>query len=97
MTLIHKTDLNKITPWMIDFIMDSKNKKNKLINCLEKNSIETRIFYPPIHRLKPYKDLDKNYSNSSDLSDKGLWFPSSVTLENKEIDFICRKIKEFVN
>ena len=92
-----KTDLNKITPWMIDFILDSKNKKNKLINHLEKNRIETRIFYPPIHRLKPYKDLDKNYSNSSDLSDKGLWLPSSVTLENKEIDFICRKIKYFVN
>jgi perosamine synthetase len=92
-----KTDLNKITPWMIDFILDSKNKKNKLINHLEKNCIETRIFYPPIHRLKPYKDLDKNYRNSSDISDKGLWLPSSVTLENKEIDFICRKIKDFVN
>ena len=92
-----KTDLNKITPWMIDFILDSKNKKNKLINYLEKNRIETRIFYPPIHRLKPYKDLDKNYRNSSDISDKGLWLPSSVTLENKEIDFICKKIKNFVD
>jgi len=92
-----KTDLNKITPWMIDFILNSKNKKNKLINHLEKNRIETRIFYPPIHRLKPYKDLDKNYSNSSDISDKGLWLPSSVTLENKEIDFICKKIKNFVD
>ena len=92
-----KTDLNKITPWMIDIILDSKNKKNKLIDYLEKNYVETRIFYPPIHRLKPYKDLDKNYRNSSDISDKGLWLPSSVTLENKEIDFICRKIKDFVN
>ena len=92
-----KTDLNKITPWMIDFILDSKNKKNKLISHLEKNRIETRIFYPPIHRLKPYKYLDKNYRNSSDISDKGLWLPSSVKLENKEIDFICRKIKDFVN
>jgi len=82
---------------MMDFILDSKNKKNKLINYLEKSNIETRIFYPPIHRLKPYRDLDKNYSNSSDISDKGLWLPSSVTLENKEIDFICRKIKNFFN
>jgi len=92
-----KTDLNKITPWMIDFILDSKDKKNKLINHLEKNHIETRIFYPPIHRLKPYRDFDKNYSNSSDISDRGLWLPSSVTLENKEIDFICGKIKDFVS
>jgi len=92
-----KTDLNKITPWMIDFILDSKDKKNKLINHLEKNHIETRIFYPPIHRLKPYRDFDKNYSNSSYISDRGLWLPSSVTLENKEIDFICGKIKDFVS
>ena len=97
MTLIHKTDLNKITPWMIDFIMDSKNKKNKLINCLEKNSIETRIFYPPIHRLKPYKDLDKNYSNSSDLSDKGLWLPSSVTLSDDDVHYVAKEIKRFFN
>ena len=92
-----ETDLKKITPWMMDIILESKHKKNKLIAYLEKNLIETRIFYPPIHRLKPYKDLDKNYRNSSELSDKGLWLPSSVTLENREIDFICRKIKDFFN
>ena len=92
-----KTDLSKITPWMIDIILDSKNKKNKLINYLEKNSVETRIFYPPIHRLKPYKKPDQDYKNSSDISDKGLWLPSSITLKNKEIDFICRKIKDFFN
>ena len=92
-----KTDLNKITPWMIDIILDSRQMRDKLIDWLQKNYIETRIFYPPIHRLKPYKDLDKNYRNSSELSDKGLWLPSSVTLENREIDFICRKIKDFFN
>ena len=92
-----KTDLNKITPWMIDFILDSKNKKNRLINHLKKNRIETRIFYPSIHKLNPYKASDKNYPNSSYISDNGLWLPSSVTLKDNEIDLVCKKIKNFIN
>ena len=92
-----ETELKQITPWMIDIVIKSKNKKNKLINYLEKNNIETRIFYPPIHRLKPYEKMDKHYVNSSEISDKGLWLPSSTTLKNNQIDYICRKIKDFFN
>jgi len=92
-----KTDLNKITPWMMDIILDTKNKKNRLIDHLEKNSVETRIFYPPIHRLKPYKDLDKKYRISSDISEKGLWLPSSVTLSDDDICYVAKEIKRFFN
>ena len=92
-----KTDLNKITPWMMDIILDSKDKKNRLIDHLEKSSVETRIFYPPIHRLKPYKDLDKKYRISSEISDKGLWLPSSVTLSDDDIHYVTKEIKKFFN
>ena len=47
------TDLRKITPWMMDIILESKKKKNELISFLEKSNIETRIFYPEF-----FKDLD---------------------------------------
>ena len=92
-----ETDLKKITPWMMDIILESKHKKNKLIAYLEKNLIETRIFYPPIHRLKPYKDLDKKYRISSDISDKGLWLPSSVTLSDDDVHYVAKEIKRFFN
>jgi len=90
-----KTDLNKITPWMSDIIIQNKTKKNKLIKFLDKKNIETRIFYPPIHKLKPYFTNNKKFPVSSEISNKGLWLPSSTTLTDKEINFICKEIKNF--
>ena len=90
-----KTDLKKITPWMMDILLKSKEQRRKLINFLLKNHIEARIFYPPIHRLPIYKDDDKKFQNSSKISDIGLWLPSSTSLSEKEVEFVCSKIKKF--
>ena len=90
-----KTDLKKATPWMIDILLKTKNKREQLINYLKKKKIETRIFYPPIHRLSPYKNSDNKFKISSDISDRGLWLPSSVTLSNKDLEIICDQIKHF--
>jgi len=92
-----KTNLDKHTPWMNDIILESKKKKNKLIDYLERQKIGTRIFYPPIHRLKPYKSHDNNFKVTSNVSDRGLWLPSSVTLTDKELLVVCTKIKQFFN
>ena len=80
---------------MSDIIIKNKNKKSKLINFLYRKNIETRIFYPPIHKLKPYFTNDKKFPVSSEISDRGLWLPSSTTLTNKQINFICKEIKNF--
>ena len=90
-----ETDLEKITPWMSDIIVKNKNKKIKLINFLERKNIETRIFYPPIHKLKPYFTSNKKFPISSKISDKGLWLPSSSTLTDKELNYVCKEIKNF--
>ena len=90
-----ETNLDKITPWMMDIILKNGKKKNKLINFLEKNMIETRIFYPPIHSLHPYSETSKKYPITTNISDRGLWLPSSINIKNKEIDFISKKIKDF--
>ena len=71
--------------------------KIKLMNYLEKNNIQTRIFYPPIHRLKPYKQHDQKFKITSDISDRALWLPSSNNLTNKQMNYICKKIKIFFN
>ena len=90
-----KTDLDRITPWMVDILVDSKRKRNNIIKHLEKNHIETRILYPPIHRLSPYKDKDAKFKITSEISDRGIWLPSSVTLKEKDIEYVCRKIISF--
>ena len=90
-----ETDLNTITPWMIDILLKTGKQKKQLINFLEKNNIQTRIFYPPIHELLPYKKSGNNFKVTTEISERGLWLPSSITLKDNEIDYICNKIREF--
>lgn len=89
------TDLKSTTPWMIDIILKCKKDRDDLINFLEEKNIETRIFYPPIHKLEPYLKNDSKFLNTLNISERGLWLPSSVTLTNREIEFICNQIKIF--
>jgi len=35
------------------------------------------------------------FKTTSEISDKGIRLPSSVTLEEKDIEYICRKIISF--
>ena len=90
-----KTDLGRTTPWMIDILVDSKKKRDALIKHLEKNHVETRIFYPPIHRLSPNKNKDMKFEITSKISDRGIWLPSSVTLKENDVKYVCKKIKNF--
>lgn len=90
-----ETDLKNETPWMIDILIKSKKDRNNLISHLEKDKIQTRIFYPPIHRLTPYRLSDKKFETTSIISDKGLWLPSSISLTNSELKFVCAKIKKY--
>jgi perosamine synthetase len=90
-----ETNLKMITPWMIDILLKSEKQKNCLIEFMKKRNIETRIFYPAIHNLIPYRQSDKKYPVSSDISKRGLWLPSSVSLKRNQIERICNEIKNF--
>ena len=92
-----QTDLKKITPWMVDILLQSKAIREKLIKHLEKRSIETRIFYPSIHKLKPYRQYDSKFKISSNISNRGLWLPSSVTLTDHDVKTVCDAMKNFFN
>ena len=90
------TDIKKITPWMIDILFNKNKVREEAINHLAKNNIGTRIFYPPIHSLAPYKSNDKKFMITTDISKRGLWMPSSNTLTDNELEYVCKKIKEFL-
>ena len=90
-----ETNLNEVTPWMADILIKTKIQKDKLIKNLEKKKIQTRIFYPPIHRLLPYKESDTKYKTTSDISDRGIWLPSSVSITDDQIDLVCSEIIKY--
>ena len=90
------TDIQKTTPWMNDILFNKNKVREEIINYLAKNNIGTRIFYPPIHSLTPYKSNDKKFMITTDISKRGLWLPSSTTLTDNELEYVCKKIKEFL-
>ena len=74
---------------------------SKLIIFLEKNKIQTRGFFYPLHEQKGVHIAKKNrkknnfYSNSIYGNKNGLALPCYPSLKNSEIEFICKKIKKF--
>jgi perosamine synthetase len=105
----HLTDLSQVKffkpiknsnfiPFRVPIIVKNLSK---LIIFLEKNRIQTRGFFFPLHEQKGVNIIKKNrrknsfYSNSIYGSKNGLALPCYPSLKNSEIIFICNKIKKF--
>lgn len=87
-----KTDLNEVSPWFIDILVEDPKK---LGEYLKENKIGTRPFYPPISDQVIYKNINDDFPITKEISYKGLWLPSFVSLTNEQINYICDKIREF--
>lgn len=77
-------------PWFIDIEFSSKRERNKIIEILNSNNIETRLSYPPFSKqkyLKKFVKSDLKYSEA--VYDKILWMPSSINLSERSIIKIC--------
>ena len=87
------TDLKYTCPWMNDILLKSKEERNDLIAYLKSKEIGTRPFYPAIHSQQAYTVKDTRFYVASDVSRKGLWLPSSLSLTNDDIIYVCDEVK----
>lgn len=81
------------SPQWVDAIVEQRDKLDK---HLSDNGIECRRFWFPLHTQAPYKMPDNNFPNSTKLSPKAIWLPSSFTLTDGDIKRICKNIKNFL-
>ena len=91
-----ETDLDEIVPWFNDIFLAGNKVRDNLIEHLNSHKIGTRIIYPPIHKLKPYSSTKTNFTNTEEMSKRGLWLPSSSFLTEDDIISISDKIKNFI-
>ena len=90
-----KTDLTETVPLFVDILVPADSRP-RLIKFLKDNNIGSRAFYPSINSQPAYKEYTRNkFPVSATLSQSGLWLPSSMTLKKTELEYICKKIKEF--
>ena len=78
--------------WMHSILLD---RRDELINFLEKKLIETRPFFFPLQTMPPYR-TDEEFANSARFSQKGINLPSSINLTEEDIFRICEEIKNFL-
>lgn len=80
--------------WMYSILV-KEGKRDILIKRLADFGIETRPFFIPMHRLPPYRTVEK-FPVSDKLSDCGVNLPCFVEISLKEIKYTCEKIKELL-
>lgn len=87
--------------WMYSILIDKKSfgiSRDKFKEELLKEGIETRSFFVPMHKQPVFRKmglfLREHYPVSEDISERGLYLPSGLNLDEKKIDFICDKVRK---
>lgn len=80
----------EVAPWMMDVLLKDREK---VIDFLGQHEVGVRPFYPAIHTQPPYSHVKGDFKNSLEISQHGLWLPSSSKLSDYEIEYVCEKIR----
>tara|TARA_B100000686_G_scaffold197784_2_gene204638 strand:+ start:2095 stop:3207 length:1113 start_codon:yes stop_codon:yes gene_type:complete len=71
------------------------HRRDELVEYLLRKNIICRKFWLPLHTQKPYSLPDNQFPQSTDLSSKAFWLPSSFLLSETEIEKVCQSIRAF--
>lgn len=80
--------------WMCTILTENKQIRDNLRIYLQKNLIETRPIFHPIHKMPMY-DLGQKYIVAENVSAKGMNLPSYPDLDEQDVHYICSIIKSF--
>jgi len=104
-TMIYQNELDltfqKETPgaqsswWYTACLFPEHIKIDSLRALLGKYGIETKRIFKPIPSTIAYKD-DKQYPNAEYIYEHGLCLPCSTVNSEKDIMFVCKKVKELI-
>jgi perosamine synthetase len=71
------------------------HRRDELVEYLLEQNIICRNFWFPLHTHKPYSSPDEQFPQSTELSSKAFWLPSSFLLSEIEIEKVCQHIRSF--
>jgi perosamine synthetase len=88
------TDLDSVTPWFMDVLVDAA-QRDALRDHLRQHDIGSRAVYPALH-AEPAFEAGGEFPTAQDVSRRGLWLPSSLRVEDADIDRVCDTIRTFM-
>jgi perosamine synthetase len=97
---VNEEEWEKVTYWRCNILVTKSfpMSRNELAKYLLNNNIEARPTYLPLHKHPYYiKAVKEKYPNAELIAEMTLDLPSSPTLSEEQIEYICSKIKEVSN
>ncbi|TDU40000.1 dTDP-4-amino-4,6-dideoxygalactose transaminase [Gelidibacter sediminis] len=84
--------------WLTCILLDSIKTREHLRTALEKENIESRPLWKPMHQQPIFKSAPRYVNGiSDDLFDRGLCLPSGSNLTEEQIKRVITTVKQFFN
>lgn len=89
---------SKMVYWMFSILLTDKTKVNRdeLIELLDREGVETRPLFYPLHIMPPYFNESCNCKISEDIASRGLNLPTHELMTEQDCTYICMLISKFV-
>lgn len=81
--------------WMVSILVPSAAQRDRLRSWLDMSGVETRPVFYPVHTMPMYAQRYISLPASEDIARRGVSLPSWPGLTERQIDFICTRIKDF--
>jgi len=91
------------TPWLYSVTLSTPNlvsKRSEILRYLAERDIETRPFFIPAHKMKPYRkfvtspDESKDFAIGNKLSSSGFNLPTSSLMTLDDVNRVVEVLKE---
>ena len=96
LNLFEYSEFCNFVPHRIVVFTKTKSQSKSLRKLLNLAGIGVRQLFIPMHR-QPIYNLKKKFKKSEILFDTGICLPSAPTLKDRDLNFICNKIKKIFN
>jgi len=85
----------KVVYWMYCILTNHHDlERDRIIEELKKEGIETRPFFYPAHMLPHYKQHKNKFKVAEDIALRGINLPSYPSLTKENIEYIIEKVKK---
>jgi len=88
--------------WLVSFTFEGKSGtalREKTLKHLISQGIQARRIFQPNHQLNAPKAIhlaSKAFHSATDIYERGLSLPSSSSLTEKDVDWICNEIEKYL-
>lgn len=81
--------------WMCSLLVDKPETRDRMMNFLALNGIETRPIFYPVHTMPMYALKYQKHTVAEDIGWRGINIPSYPSLSEEQLEFIVKTIKSF--